>query len=440
MFDLWWSAAEGVLPKNWVRPKVCLCVAAFLWAGAICTLRAQKLEVTPNQALSDQTVVIRATGLQRNQSVTIQATLIDGAGQHWISQADFLADAQGSVDVSRQAPVKGTYSDVSAMGLVWSMKPEDKAVTRYQPPRDLGTQIIEFKLLDAGRPVASALLGQRTVEEGVRQIKVEGQLHGVLFLPGTSGPYPGVLVVGGSEGGLPVAKAAWLASHGFAAFALAYFRYEDLPKELEAIPLEYFGRALAWLRQRPEIITDRIAVVGTSRGGELALQLGSMYPHIRAVVAYVSANIRYPACCGDTRVPYAWTWQGRPLAYSLVTKSRINPAAVMQAAIAVEQTQGPVLLISGDDDGVWPSSVMANSIVSRLKDAHFRYPVEHLDYSHAGHLAGRPEIVPAWLGAVWGRATQFGGTAKGNADSSLDAIPKVLEFLRTSLEATAPSK
>jgi hypothetical protein len=99
-----------------------------------------------------------------------------------------------------------------------------------------------------------------------------------------------------------------------------------------------------------------------------------------------------------------------------------------------------VLLISGDDDGVWPSSVMSNAIVTRLKTVHFQYPVEHLDYPHAGHLAGRPEIVPTWHAAVWGKGTGVGGTAKGDAQSSLDAIPKVLEFLRTSLETAAPGK
>jgi dienelactone hydrolase len=263
-------------------------------------------------------------------------------------------------------------------------------------------------------------------------------------VPGTNGHYPGVLVVGGSGGGVPLEKAAWLASHGFTAFALAYFRYEDLPKDLEAIPLEYFGRALAWMRQRPEIAADRIAVLGTSRGGELALQLGSMYPHVRAVVAYVPANIRYPACCGETRVHYAWTWQGLPLTYSRAAETFHNPSAAFQAAIPVEQTHGPVLLISGEDDGVWPSSVMANAVVSRLKDAHFQYSVEHLNYSHAGHLAGRPEIVPAWHGAVRhpvsGLEMKFGGTVQGDAESSLDAIPKVLKFLRTSLEIAAPDR
>jgi dienelactone hydrolase len=424
--------------------KLCMPVAVCLLAGALGTLRAQTIEVTPNHVLSDETVAIRANGLQPNERVTIQATLVDGKGQSWSSQAEFLADAQGAVDVSHQAPVKGSYDEASAMGLVWSMKPDEKQVDRYAPPRDLGVQIIEFRLTEDGKQVSSAQLEQRTVAEGVRQIKVEGQLHGVLFVPGAEGRHPGVLVVGGSEGGLPTQKAAWLASHGFAALALAYFRFEDLPPDLESIPLEYFGRALAWMMERPEILPDRIAVVGTSRGGELALQLGSTYPQIGAVVAYVPANVRYPACCGNTRVPYAWTWQGQPLAFDRPWESSRNPAAAMHGTIAVENTHGPILLISGEDDGVWPSSVMSNAIVSLLKDAHFPYPVEHLKYPHAGHMAGRPEIVPAWHGwvkhPVSGREMNTGGSAKGDAQSSLDAIPKVLEFLRESLKSSAPAQ
>lgn len=420
--------------------KLRVLVAACLCTSGLCTLRAQTLEVTPNHVLLDETTSIRATGLQPNERVTIQAKLVDGEQQHWSAEAEFLADSQGVVDVSHQAPVKGSYNEVSAMGLIWSMRPEEKHVTQYVSPRDPAAQIIEFRLITGGMQVASVQLEHRAVAEGVRQIKINGLLHGVLFVPSGNVPHPAVLVVGGSEGGLQTQKAAWLASHGFAALALAYFRYEDLPTELAGIPLEYFGEALTWMRKRPEIQPDRIAVMGTSRGGELALQLGSMYPLIAAVVAYVPANVRWPACCGGTSVPYAWTLHGRPLAYYAARgQGFANPAATMEAAMAVEHTHGPVLLISGEDDGVWASSPMAKAVVERLKDSHFPYPVEHLDYPHAGHRAGRPEIIPMWHGTlrhpVSGKEMDPGGTPKGDAESTLDAIPKVLDFLRSSLEA-----
>jgi BAAT / Acyl-CoA thioester hydrolase C terminal len=99
--------------------------------------------------------------------------------------------------------------------------------------------------------------------------------------------------------------------------------------------------------------------------------------------------------------------------------------------------RGPILLISGDDDGVWKSTEMADSVVRRLKQDHFPYFYQQLKYSHAGHGAGRPEIVPTWHGSVRnpasGREENLGGNPKGDAESSLDTTPKVLEFLRQSL-------
>jgi dienelactone hydrolase len=206
--------------------------------------------------------------------------------------------------------------------------------------------------------------------------------------------------------------------------------------------LEYFGRAIGWLMQRPEVTPDEIAVVGGSRGGELALQLGSMYLQIKAVVAYVPANVRYPACCGGNSVSYAWTWNGKPLAYSF-PRARMN-RDTMKAIIEVEHTHGPILLISGEDDGVWESTLMAQAVVLRLKLEHFAYRVEHLKYPHAGHRAGNPEMMPSWHGRlthpVSGKEIDTGGTPAGNALSGIDAAPKVIEFLRQSLQSADAGK
>lgn len=402
------------------------------------SLTAQTIEVTPARVLVDEMVVIRATGLSPNERVAVEAELVDGGENHWTSRAEFVADATGTIDVSKQAPVAGSYKDVSAMGLIWSMMPVDKKVPQYQPPKNFGPQSTEFRLLRNNQPVSSAKLEQLNIADGVQRIPVHTDiLRGVFFVPATAAtqPCPGVLVLGGSNGGYPGRQAAWLASHGYAALALAYFHYEDLPATLEGIPLEYFQHGLEWMRQRPEVKNSEagFAVMGTSRGGELALQLGSMFPQIRAVVAYVPANVRHPACCGNNIVPWAWTWKGQPLAF--IPARRQPPLEMrLRAVIPVEGTQGPVLMISGQDDQVWSSSEMADEVVSRLKHEHFSYSFENLKYAHAGHSAGRPAIQPAWHGAVHhpisGREMSTGGSAKGDAESSLDAIPKVLAFLK----------
>jgi dienelactone hydrolase len=418
-------------------------LAAWIFAGMLGDASAQTIRVSPSPAMVDDAVAIRASGLQPGERVGIQAELIDGASAHWSSEAQFVADAQGAVDSSTQAPSDGSYKEVSGPGLIWSMRPADKNVRTYVPPRDWAAQSIEFRLLRNGQQTSSATLEQLRMGQGVRQIRVQGELHGILFLPAGSDPRPAVLVVGGSDGGVPAANAAWLAAHGYAAFALAYFRYENLPPDLEAIPLEYFGNALGWMMKRSEIQSDHIAVLGTSRGGELALQLGSMYPAIKAVVAYVPANVRIGACCGGTAVPYAWTWHGQPLSYvrgimPQNTLTAADSAYLLRAEIPVENTNGPILMIGGEDDRLWESASMVEAAAGRLKRTHFPHEVEVFKYPHAGHRAGFPEIIPAWHGAVIHPVSHteiiLGGSVQGDAESSLDAILKVLAFLRKALE------
>jgi len=410
-------------------------VSALLFLTSL-ALHAQTLDVVPSRVLVDEQATIRATGLQPNERVTIHAELLDGADERWTSHAEFLADAQGAIDTSKQSPASGSYKEVSAMGLIWSMTPSSRNLGRYVPPRN--PQAIEFRLERGKNQIATAKLEQVFIADGIQRVELhDGPLRGRLFLPKGSGPHPAVLVLGGSEGGLPSLRAAWLASHGFAALALAYFGYDDLPHDLAGIPLEYFGQALTWMANRPEIVSDHMAVLGTSRGGELALQLATMYPILKATVAYVPANVRYPACCGFTPVPYAWSWTGKALGFRPLRPNPSQDGLVLRSTIEVEYMHGPVLLISGSDDRVWDSSAMADVIVSRLKQHHFAYDVESLKYAHAGHAAGRPEIVPAWQGATTnqksGREVSLGGTPQGNADSSIDAIPKVIDFLQRNL-------
>jgi hypothetical protein len=109
----------------------------------------------------------------------------------------------------------------------------------------------------------------------------------------------------------------------------------------------------------------------------------------------ISGRRAIPACCGATRIPYAWTWEGRSLAYLPLRFPRA-PELEMRAAIELERTNGAVLTISGEDDHVWHSAQMADAVMARLGRAHFAYRFENLKYVHMGHSAGRPGIQPTW--------------------------------------------
>src|SRR5579862_2957625 len=199
-------------------------LVVFISFAGFSSIRGQSLEIRPNRILIDEQASIRAIGLKAGERVNIQSELVDGMGEHWTAQADFVADAEGNIDTAKQPALAGSYREISTMGLIWSMMPASRKTGRYQVPRDI--QPIEFRLMRGKMQVASAHLEQIPIAEGVQRVRVhEGALRGTLFLPAGKDRHPGVLTLGGSEGGQPSLRAAWLASHGYAALALAYFRF-----------------------------------------------------------------------------------------------------------------------------------------------------------------------------------------------------------------------
>lgn len=57
-------------------------------------------------------------------------------------------------------------------------------------------------------------------------------------------------------GGLTEARASLLSNKGFVVLALAYYRYQDLPKNPKMLNLEYFEEAVTYLRRQPEVRTE----------------------------------------------------------------------------------------------------------------------------------------------------------------------------------------
>jgi pimeloyl-ACP methyl ester carboxylesterase len=72
-----------------------------------------------------------------------------------------------------------------------------------------------------------------------------------------------------------------------------------------------------------------------------------------------------------------------------------DAAAVERASIPVERTRGPVLLISGTDDAVWPSSDFSDRVMARLAAHEHPFPDAHLRYEGAGHWIDPPHIPTA---------------------------------------------
>lgn len=423
--------------------------------------RAPVLSATPRSALVDEPVAITVENAASGERVSVSSRLVDDSGRAWSAAVTFRADANGRVDLRRDAPeAGGSYEGVAAMGLVWSLRAEGEGPGNPMHFRkSLDPIAVRIEVSTEGG-TTSTTLERLSVAPGVRRIEVRDRGLIGTFFEAPTGPAPALVVLGGSGGGISEPLAALFASHGFAAFALGYFAVPGLPDELKNIPLEYFETAFDWLREQRSVRGERVGVVGASRGGELALLLGATFPRVGAVVSYAPSALVY---AGLGRTPGdpgpAWLHHGEPVPYF---RSKRPPApfpatapkggipltpgflagledheAVERALIPVERVQGPIMLVSGDADQMWPSSRYASMVMSRLRERGHAFADQHLAYPGCGHLVNFPYVpttVDSSKHPVTGHVFAYGGTPEGQAHAREDSWPKVLAFLHDALE------
>jgi dienelactone hydrolase len=275
-----------------------------------------------------------------------------------------------------------------------------------------------------------------------------------------------LLVLGGSEGGVDYAsfRAAWLAGYGYVALGLAYFAADGLPDGLVEIPLEYFETALDYLAQRPDVDGDKLGVLGTSRGGELVLMLGARFPQVRAVVAEVPSGVRWGGYGPGSSNSSAWSHGGVPLPYVsgnvntpmaseqlpngqtgyrlapvfAAAVAEADPAELDAATILAEQTQGPVLMLGGADDGIWPSCDLAQISMDRLVAAGHTPTNDDslICFDEGGHFAATPGWPTTESYAAWdsGRWYIYGGTPEGTAMMEREGLQVIRDFLSNHLQ------
>ncbi len=430
-------------------------------------------EVSPAERLHLEENVIEVRGVLPGSVVVLSANLVDGTGRAWSSRASFHADAEGRVSTATQAAVSGTYTGVDADGLVWSMLPvpleQLDAITGLdpdwpmQPTRDGPSLTIRYQALvrvGLGAEDTAVLHAEQQVifvASGVQRTAIEGEaFEGVLFEAPGPGPHPVVMLMTGSGGGMPESHAEALASRGITALAIAHFNYPNRPADLINIPLEYFHDAAGWLRARTG--APRIGLVGASRGGEGVLLLASSRPELYgAVVAIVPSNVVWDGCCSpDAFTQPAWTYRGEPIV-GVISELLADPVAAAAAfaeiapefgfhagmlnpgaaAIPVERIEAPILLLSGDSDELWPSTLGAEQVIQRLRANDFPYTAEHIAYPGAGHTAGSGMLVTSLstrgVHPVAKVVDPLGGTPALNAAANRDAIRQQVAFFMTHL-------
>ncbi len=280
---------------------------------------------------------------------------------------------------------------------------------------------------------------------------------GTICTPPTAGKHPAILLLGGSEGGNQMAYAApQFAQHGYVAASVAYFGLPGLPQTLENVPVETVGKALTAIAQRADVDSAHIAIMGLSKGGELALLAASLYPQIHAVVADVGSPFAWEGIAQGPGPPQSsWTFAGKPLAYVAYTSKmgtifgqafalhqpldlrpgydaamQQNASQIPAAMFHLENIHGPVMMLAADDDRIWDSVAQAQIGMKYLRDHHHPYNDVYLHYAGAGHIflfssPSRP-MTQSPMGPV---TLLLGGTPQANVAAAAAAWPQIYSFL-----------
>jgi dienelactone hydrolase len=316
----------------------------------------------------------------------------------------------------------------------------------------------EGSFMDDFQSKRNSMKEQKTSSQDVSGAGFVGRVH----RPDESTGGPAILLVGGSSGGIgwQDLMAAELARRGFVALALAYVRMDGLPQDLERIPLEYFDRAIDWVSDQVYVDQARLGIGGVSKGGELALLLASMHPEIKAVAAFVPSGVVFQsitaavaaAAYSKARQQAAagayfprtssWTYCGVDVPFVAYGHVK-NPCSVADfylagleqaesldpAVIKVERINGPILLLTGTDDKLWPSTKLSEMIVARLAEKGFPHEIQHFAYENAGHLiasVSKNDVI------------HLGGTREGNSRAQQDGRQRFLSFFERHLRSTPP--
>ena len=386
----------------------------------------------PDTVLADEAFDITVEGLPSNERVDVVLTSEDGDGESFEGRAT-VETGDGTVSLADATVVSESDDPLDGVVDADVDVPLPLALFQFAYPLQLRTYSapdkheFTYRIERDGEPVGTTTL-TRTYPDFDGYIDLDHpELEGALYEPADGEAAPGVIVLHGSVARLYLPPAARLAARGYNVLTLQYFGTEELPDELNGVPIEYVRDAATWLRDRESTTGEQIGLFGASKGGELALLAGSQFDAFGPVVSVNGSGLVWEGLTADNYPESGtstWTLDGEPVPYLDGEHMYDGPDGageeeVEAASIPVEDIDGPVVLVSGGADELWPSAELQGPAADRLDEyGHPNY--EHLIYEDAGHFIP-PRYTPT-VGLI-----AEGGTYAGAAEASHDHWGAVLD-------------
>ena len=423
-----------------------------------------KIHVATLKSLADQKIEISVSGLPPMGKLTLRASMSLPWAQNVLfgSMAEFVADANGRVELSKQAPVSGDYNNIDSMELITSMKLKSGKLTEVGANISIDNSIFIDIIAECGNERADLKIERAFMSPDVKTERISKPFTGAFFYSENPNNKT-VLLLGGSSGKLcfNLPMASLLASHGYNVLTVAYFSEPGLPKDLVGIPLEYFDNVFDWLADNKYTKGKDLYLHCTSKGGELGLLLASMHPSIKKVAAVAPHAYCFQGI-SFTKKSSSWNYQSKPLPYIRLKYStmianmigcfiknkpfgythtykagleKANDETKAKARIKIENAKADLLLFSSRMNNMWNTYDGCVEIIKALDKADYPYRYEHITYQNAGEPFYAPYILPYEAFAPIKMAPRLsfssGGTPQGNTGAQIDSWERMLRFFES---------
>lgn len=422
----------------------------------------------PEDSSHEDPLTVQIEAAPAGAQVGLSLTGADLFGRRWRSEATYLGDGSGPVDLAATAPSSGDWAEADPTAPLWAMRfaSPDLTPDLFVPPPDPWLVTVDVEVSGVGR--AQRTIRRHAAAPGVRveSVSVNG-LPARLAVPAGSPPtggWPAVACFGGSEGGCDsqTGLALLLASHGYLGLAATWVPEDEAAKQIASVPLERFADAVDFLGAHDQVDPGRIGAIAVSRGSEGLLAALSRLPVTapRGVVLVSPSSVTWQAMGSEGSIPDlpSWTAAGKPVPWRHVPTGELMPQLIRNAwqigrdtaahrptllrlhgayaaglrqpdtdaGIDAAAVRSRLLILTGSLDQVWPSERMALDILRRRAST----DDQHQHYLGAGHLIrlGNLPTDAQWTGGV-----AFGGNRSDQAAAQRDATARVLAFFRSTL-------
>lgn len=353
-----------------------------------------QIELISESELADESFNIVINGLKPRETYRVEMYLTDyycinapmllAHDVLWRSTGTFVSDKNGIIDISQTPSCSGSYEGISTMGLFFNAKPltnkKKKLPSSLSKIPLLDQFFVKIKIMQGNTVIAERTFSRRYMSSQISHQDIYGEhFQGRLFYDKKSLKAPALIIVSGSEGRIEKAQnmAQLLSSRGYICLAVAYFGLEGLPKHLERIPLEGLVGAKDYLRQHPQVDSERIGIYGRSKGTEFVLAEESLFNDVQCLVLNSPSDVVYEGIKGKWNShTSSWTYLQKELSYQ---KFRLRDYLFSKlfrktfpkdcsARIDVGQIHSPILLLGSTVDEIWDASSAIDDIVSIIKD------------------------------------------------------------------------